>query len=150
MRYTKERPLTIGEPGGKTQHVVATGTLIGYDVDLHEEVHVTGNCAQDMINSGAFILVDDAEDRDDVTEPATAETVVFESPGAAVQRAEPIVAANPNRQPDPTGGQDVEGEPRAANTTVVPATQPTENTVGSTTGTTSGSGRGSRSGRSSS
>lgn len=113
MRFTEKSPLVIGEPGGKVQHVVSTGTAIGYDIDLHEEAFITGKGAQDEIKRGLFILVDDADDSER-TAPATVGQVTFDTPGRSADVAPPVVAANPNLAGDPTEGGDKRARARQA------------------------------------
>lgn len=111
MRYTEKTPLVIGEPGGKSQHVMATGTAMGYDMDLYEEGFVSGKGAAELIKSGLFVLVDDGVER---TVPATAEQVTFDTPGPSAEVAAPVVPANPTLATDPTEGGDKRAKARQA------------------------------------
>ena len=99
MRFTQTQPLLIGDTNGVVHHIVATGTAMGYDIDLHEEAWVTGTGAQAEINRGLFMLIDDSP------APQAGRTtfgVTFDSPGKSVDVATPVEAVNPNVAPDPT------------------------------------------------
>lgn len=128
MRFTKENPLVIGEPGGTAKHVVSTGTAIGWDVDLHEELWVSGKDAAAEIKRGLFVVVDDNEDGGEdgedgeagVARGSTVPKVTFQMEGPFAVVATPVEAASPNvvTSPlDPDGG----GAPEAGNPADSPA-----------------------------